>query len=102
MVKFQITKMLRINEDGFVCDVYYTASKTDGKHWAFINSSVSFKKQPQEFFIPYDQLTEEIVVGWVKDKLGVDAVAQIEKSLDDNIEDQKSPNVDHGMPWAST
>jgi hypothetical protein len=102
MVKFQITEMRRINEDGFVCDVYYTASKTDGTYSASVSSSTSFRKQPQESFIPYHQLTEEIVAGWVKDKIGVDDVAQIEESLDNNIEDQKSPKVEHGMPWAST
>jgi hypothetical protein len=94
--------MHRINDDGFVCNVYYGASKTDETHTEFVYSSVSFKKQPQESFIPYSELTEEIVIGWVKDRLGVDAISNMEKLLDEKIADQKKPKVEEGMPWAST
>jgi hypothetical protein len=46
----------------------------------------------------YDSLTEETVIGWVKDSLDA---AEIEAGLTANIEAQKAPATLAGMPWAT-
>ena len=43
--------------------------------------------------------TEEIVLGWVKTKLGTDEVAAIEKSLEDQIALINTPVSATGKPW---
>jgi len=48
-------------------------------------------------FVPYDQLTEELVLGWCWND-GVDKVA-VENSLAQNISEQKNPTVETGVPW---
>ena len=42
-------------------------------------------------FIPLEDLTNEIIVGWTKDAIGQDGVDQIEASIASQIEDQKNP-----------
>ncbi len=42
-------------------------------------------------FIPFEDLTNEIVVGWTKEAMGEDQVDQIETSIASQIEDQKNP-----------
>lgn len=42
-------------------------------------------------FIPFEDLTNEIVVGWTKEAMGEDQVDQIETSIAGQIEDQKNP-----------
>jgi len=46
--------------------------------------------------IPYEDLTEEIIIEWVKESIDLEA---IEKSLEDQIEAQKNPPILTGLPW---
>ena len=47
----------------------------------------------QPDYIPYDELTNEIVIGWVQDQLGKTYVDNIYLSIDGNIESQINPPV---------
>lgn len=53
-------------------------------------------------FIPYDQLTEEIVIGWLQNTLGVDGVnnakAQVQAYIDRMINPPAVP-LDTPLPW---
>jgi hypothetical protein len=49
--------------------------------------------------IPFSQLTEEIVVQWVKDKFGEEKVAEIEAALQAQIDEQQFPTKAAGVPW---
>lgn len=52
-------------------------------------------------FTPYDELTEEEVIGWVKAFWGDERVSQIEARVIAQIEDQKSPpSFVAPLPWA--
>jgi hypothetical protein len=46
---------------------------------------------PETPFIPFDELTNEIVVGWTKDAMGEEQVADIESSIASQIEDKMHP-----------
>ncbi len=50
-------------------------------------------------YVPYADLTEEMVLGWCWDA-DVDKDA-IEASLTANIEEQKAPTTETGVPWIS-
>ena len=54
-------------------------------------------------FIPYNNLTEEILVEWVKNLLGSEKVIAIETSLQNSIESKQSAKiaetVKSGLPW---
>ncbi len=49
--------------------------------------------------IPFADLTEDTVVGWVKDKLGADKVANIEAQLQAQLDEQTAPTIATGLPW---
>ena len=48
-------------------------------------------------YVPYDDLTEEMVLGWCFDG-DVDKDA-VEASLTAQIEEQKNPTTEDGVPW---
>jgi len=44
-----------------------------------------------ENFVPFADLTNDLVTGWVTDGMGEDEVANIKSGLDNNIADQINP-----------
>jgi hypothetical protein len=50
-------------------------------------------------FTPYDELTKEQVVGWVKDALGEEQVTSVEESLANQIQKKLNPTDASGIPW---
>ena len=50
-------------------------------------------------FIDYEDLTENNVVGWVKDSLGSEEVTLVEESIAAQIADSKAPAMASGLPW---
>ena len=53
--------------------------------------AVQFSTEQVGVFIPYEDLTEEIVIGWIKETLGESEIYSIEESLARQIEHQKNP-----------
>ena len=50
-------------------------------------------------FVPYADLTESVVLGWCwSEEGGVDQNA-VEASLTANINEQKTPTTEDGVPW---
>lgn len=53
--------------------------------------------------IPYEDLTEEVVLGWVKASLGSKQVLAIETALQENVNTQKAQKdaitEKNGLPW---
>lgn len=55
-----------------------------------------------EAYGPYADLTEEQVIGWVKDALGADRVAYFEANVTQQVADQISPPVvTLPLPWVT-
>ena len=54
---------------------------------------------PGDSFTPYADITEEQAVGWAKAALGDDQVAETEKSVENQIDQQKNPTNGEGVPW---
>ena len=100
-----IHQLERKAEDGFVVNVHwrYSISDTDenGKLlYADTYSVASFAQDEEaEDYIPYEDLTEDIVIDWVKNSLGEEQFEQINISLVQQIENQKNPPIKTGLPW---
>ena len=99
-----ITKTWEINTverelaDGYVKKVIYRVKGIDGKEEkARATGEVELEKP--ETLIPYKDLTEDTVIGWVKTKLGTEQVTAIEKSLTDEIALINTPVTATGKPW---
>ena len=46
---------------------------------------------PESEFIPFEDLTNEIVVGWTKEAMGAEQVTAIEESIANQIEQEINP-----------
>lgn len=93
-----ISQMNRLTSDDFVVTVHYNVSATDGTFQASTYGTTSYTQTPGETYIPYADLTQDIVVGWVQEALGKDTV---EASLQSQIDALKAPVQQAGLPWAS-
>ena len=96
--QWNVVQMDRLTSDGFVVTVHYTVNAVDGDYTASTYGTVGYTEQPDEQYIPYEELTEAEVIGWVQDSLGKDTV---EASLTAQIEAQKNPVQETGLPWAT-
>jgi len=94
---WNVVQMDRLTSDGFVVTVHYTVNAVDGDYTASTYGTVGYT-QGEGSYVPYADLTEAEVVGWVQESLGKDTV---EESLAANIALQKNPVVESGTPWAS-
>ena len=79
----------RVNEEETVGEETYSAS-------AYGTASFTPDASADDF-VPYADLTEAVVLGWCWDA-DVDKDA-VEASLTANIEEQKAPTTEDGVPW---
>jgi hypothetical protein len=95
-----VAQMERILADGIVFTVHYTINANDGTYSSGAYGSVGLEA-PEGNVIPYADLTQEIVVGWTKSKLGGDEkVAEIQAALQAQIDQQRTPTTAAGVPWS--
>ena len=93
---WNVVQMDRLTSDNFVVTVHYNVSAVDGDFTASTYGTVSYT-QESDNFIPFENLTPEIVIGWVKESLGEETV---EASLASQIEALKNPVQVSGLPWS--
>jgi len=94
-----VANLERETEDGYVFCCHYTVAANDGTYSSSAYGSVGFERP--DTLIPFADLTEDQVVGWVKDALGGDEkVAEIEAALQAQIDEQRAPSKANGVPWA--
>ena len=93
-----INTLERETADGYVFVAHYTVDANDGTYNAGAYGSVGFERPNN--LIPYSDLTEEIVVGWVKDHFGAEKVGEIETALQEQLNQQHAPTTAPGLPWA--
>ena len=104
MATWAISTMERNTADGGVIVAHWrvTDSETvgDDTYSASAYGTASFTYDASaDDFVPYADLTEAVVLGWCwADGVDKDAV---EASLTANIEEQKAPTTETGVPWTS-
>ena len=103
-------------DDGYVSEIHYTIDAVDGEYTSGGYGSVSLSG---ELSVPYASLTEEVAVGWVQEALGNQvpeeteegvtrsatdrtaiAVSEVEQALQNQIDVQKTPVTQSGVPWS--
>jgi len=104
---WKVANLERNVADGKVYTVHYTVnalsdqvdpnSESGGFFSAGAYGSLGFDG---EVTTPFETLTEEVVVGWVKEKLGgEEKVAEIEAALQNQIDTKITPVSAAGVPW---
>lgn len=95
-----IANLERHTADGVVYTAHYTVNANDGTYSAGAYGSIGLEQPDPETMIPFADLTEEVVVGWVKEKLGgEEKVAEIEAALQAQLDEQRAPTRAQGTPW---
>jgi len=96
---WNVAQMERHTADGIVFSVHYTVAASDGTYSSSAYGSIGLE-QPEGDVIPYADLTPEVVIGWVQEKLGGDEkIAEIEAALQAQIDEQRAPSKAAGVPW---
>jgi hypothetical protein len=94
-----IANLERETADGYVFTAHYTVNANDGTYSSGAYGSLGFERPDN--LIPFSELTEATVVGWVKEHFGAEKVAEIEAALQAQIDEQRAPSKASGVPWAS-
>ena len=97
--EWKIANLERETADGFVFTVHYTVSADDGVYSSGAYGSLGLERPDN--LIPFDQLTEDVVVGWVKEKFGDEKVAEIETALQSQLDEKHAPSRQAGVPWSN-
>lgn len=95
-----VAQLERETADGYVFTVHYTVNAADGTYSSGAYGSLGLER-PESDMVPFADLTEEMVIGWLKNKFGAEKVAEIEAALQAQLDQQHAPSKAQGMPWAA-
>jgi hypothetical protein len=87
-----LTETIEGNEN-YVVIAHCETIGVDGEFSATVPNVIRFSTEDVTTFIPYANLTEAIVVAWIKESLGVDGVLSIEESIQGQIDSLINPPV---------
>lgn len=88
----------------YVVRVVWTMTGVDGEYTASITGSSQFDSNQSGTFIPYQDLTPEIVIDWVQNDIGPSGIANCEDNVQGQINAQINPPVipqNTPLPWAA-
>jgi hypothetical protein len=94
---WHIAQLERETSDGFVFTAHYTIDSKNEAYNAGAYGSIGFERP--ENLIPYSNLTEDLVISWVKEALGDDKITEIEAALQAQLDEQAHPTKQAGVPW---
>lgn len=89
-------------DPNYVVNVIWTLTGDQDGTVASISGSTSFNSEQSGTFTPYDELTQDIVIGWVQSSLGPDGVANYEANVQGQIDSILNPPVSPQntlLPW---
>ena len=94
---WQISTLERELSDGGVIVAHWRCTASDGDFSASSYGTAGFSQDPEaESFVPYESLTEEMVLGWLWASIDKDATEAV---LAAKIEADKNPTTAAGVPW---
>jgi hypothetical protein len=98
---FKITNLNRVIESGLVNKVKFKLETIhEGYYSSFASATKVSGSVDDENFIEYDNLTEEIVLGWITGSLPVASMKHYNSSsIAGQISLYVAPTEDTGTPW---
>jgi hypothetical protein len=100
-MKWTIKNMKRTIDDGLVVEVVFEIIAKDQQLIASKRDKVTLVGDPSSpDFIPFENLTEEIVISWVKSEVDVVALeGEVQTILDGKIAKKNAMTTKGGLPW---
>jgi hypothetical protein len=87
-------------DPNYVVNVLWTVTGVDGQNTAEIDGNTQFNSADQEgAFIPYANLTPQIVIGWIPQNQIDSAQACVQGQIDSMINPPVSP-ANTPLPWS--
>jgi hypothetical protein len=87
-------------DPNYVVNVLWTVTGVDGDHTASIGGNTQFNSADQTAtFVPYDQLTEATVIGWIPPEAIANAQACVQGQINSLINPPVSPQ-NTPLPWS--
>ena len=88
-------------DPNYVVNVLWTVTGVDGSNTASIGGNTQFdSSQAPENFIPYQNLTPQIVTGWIPPEQIASAQACVQGQIDSMINPPVSP-ANTPLPWSN-
>jgi hypothetical protein len=84
----------------YVVNALWQVTGVDGSNTASIQGNTQFDSQQGAVFVPYDQLTEATVIGWIPADQIASAQACVQGQIDSLINPPVSPE-NTLLPWAA-
>ena len=97
-----ITSMYTLDtpDPGYVVNALWEVTGVDGEYTGSIGGNTQFSSADQEgAFVPYDQLTEAVVIGWIPASQIGSAQACVQGQINSAITPPVSPELTP-LPWA--
>ena len=100
-----ITAMYTVQQPdpNYVVNALWEVTGVDGEYTASIGGNTQFDSNQSSTFIPYNQLTQDIVIGWVQNQLGPIGISNYQANVQGQINSQINPPVspqNTPLPWA--
>ena len=95
---------LQTPDPNYVVNAIWTLTGVDGEFTASIGGNTVFDSNQSSTFIPYNELTQDIVIGWVQTNLGEQGIANYEANVNGQIASMQNPPVspeNTPLPWAA-
>lgn len=106
MTNWKIENLEYLSKNGFVFEVHYSVTATvgsgDNVGTGRVVGSVKFYEEDGDLppgFIPYAELQEQTIIGWVKNRMGPATVAEIEAKVTERANESLNPKEESGLPW---
>jgi len=85
-------------QDDYITIVHWRCDGVEGEHSIGTYGTISFTQEEGEEIIPFADLTEELVTGWMFEKLSKD---EVEAAVQTRLDELANPPLISGVPWAS-
>ena len=96
-----ITNMYTIpTPTGYVVNVLYKVTGVDGTYTADIDGNCQFTPEQGATIIPYDQLTEAVVLSWIPESAITSAQECVQGQINSLINPPVTP-TSQPLPWSA-
>ena len=105
-VTWKILNLKRQIESGYVYAVDFAINGSNSFHTHSMTATLNLEKP--ENLVPYNELTETIILKWIQDKLNAEnakdkvrnpSSADLENQMKGIIQEKTHPTLGDGLPW---
>lgn len=80
--------------------VHWRLKANDGTNISEVYGMQNIEKNTKNVFIDYEKLSKDDVIGWAKESMGTDAIADLQKTLDKKLQNLANPPIiSPPLPW---